>query len=426
MRVLWLCNVPVSLEGAERSGSWLGAMAKAILSPGGMELGVISMGPAAVPTETPGSEIRQWTVPALAPIGRDGLPERRIVDWIVKTTASFAPDLVQIWGTESYWGLLVSRGFLAQPAILTVQGVKHQIAHCFEGGLTRAEQRTATGLREFLRRTTIQRQKSAFQRWGTFEREIMAAHRWVECQTPWQEAQVRECRPDAHVFRLNLPLRESFKQSDGWQGATQETTIFLSASYPAPFKGLHTAIRAVAILKRRVPGVQLRLAGCRPSAGLRRDGYLHWLSSEIRDLGLERNICWLGTLSAPQIVAELRTASAALVPSFIESYCMAMAEAMRIGTPTVASYTGGTAYLGSDEESCLFFPPGDAAMCAYQLERILSDPDLARRLSLRAREIALLRHDQQRIAQGQLAIYEQVLASMAGAGTTSRAQAISL
>lgn len=79
-----------------------------------------------------------------------------------------------------------------------------------------------------------------------------------------------------------------------------------------------------------------------------------------------------------------------------------------MGTPTVVSYTGGTSYLGKDDETCLFFPPGDEAMCAYQVERVLRDRELSLRLSERSREIANSRNDRQRIIARQLEIYRRV------------------
>jgi len=50
-------------------------------------------------------------------------------------------------------------------------------------------------------------------------------------------------------------------------------------------------------------------------------------------------------------------------------------------------------------------------MCAYQLERLLTDQALAERIGKRAREIALVRNDPERIVRNQIEIYRQVLAS---------------
>jgi glycosyltransferase involved in cell wall biosynthesis len=99
-----------------------------------------------------------------------------------------------------------------------------------------------------------------------------------------------------------------------------------------------------------------------------------------------------------------------------------MQEAMMVGTPVVATYTGGLPTLAKDEESALFFPPGDAAMCAFQLERVLTDVDLSLRLSNEAKKISLQRNDRTRIVQRQLDIYRQVLLEAHDAGALSNSR----
>jgi hypothetical protein len=48
-------------------------------------------------------------------------------------------------------------------------------------------------------------------------------------------------------------------------------------------------------------------------------------------------------------------------------------------------------------------------MCAYQLERVLTDATLAQRLSQASRRVAASRNDRRRIVLRQLEIYQQVL-----------------
>jgi glycosyltransferase involved in cell wall biosynthesis len=162
-------------------------------------------------------------------------------------------------------------------------------------------------------------------------------------------------------------------------------------------------------LKRQYPDIQLRIGGATGRKGIFQDGYLRWLGGLVHILGLDENVHWLGPLKATQLADELRSSAVTVIPTFIESYCMVFAEAMRVGTPAVVSYTGGTAYLGKDEETCLFFVPGDEAMCAYQLARALSDCGLASRLSLASRQVAAQRHDLAKIVQEQMRIYRHVL-----------------
>jgi hypothetical protein len=47
-------------------------------------------------------------------------------------------------------------------------------------------------------------------------------------------------------------------------------------------------------------------------------------------------------------------------------------------------------------------------MCAYQLERLLTNRELALRLSQESRKIASVRNDSRRIVEQQLEIYRQV------------------
>jgi glycosyltransferase involved in cell wall biosynthesis len=88
-----------------------------------------------------------------------------------------------------------------------------------------------------------------------------------------------------------------------------------------------------------------------------------------------------------------------------------MQEALYLGVPTVSAYAGGVPALAREEEAALYYPPGDEAMCSYQVERLLTNRDLANRLSLNARAVALKRNDPAKIVANQIEIYQQVMAA---------------
>jgi glycosyltransferase involved in cell wall biosynthesis len=413
IRILWFCNTYLSDSDIVATGTWLDSMARGLLATQQLELGIIALGPVKRFTLRDYLQVKQWIVPVRSSAGSNGLPSHSLVGQVISACQSFMPDLVHVWGTESFWGLLISRGLIQVPSVLTLQGVRQRIAHYYDGGLTGGERRACLSIRDIIKTAISHREtKSYFEKWGHFESEIMAGHRWGICQTPWQEAQMLSYRPDATLFHLDLPLRKPFVTAEGWKLHAGESRIFCCASqWSSPAKGLHVAVRSLALLKRRFPSVRLRIGGAKASRRFFQDGYLRWLAGLIHKLGLDENVIWLGPLNADQISEELRNSSAALIPTFIESYCMVFAEALAIGTPTVVSYTGGTAYLGKDERTCLFFVPGDEAMCAYQLARALSDRNLAARLSLASRSISIKRHEMERIVQEQLSIYHQCLTS---------------
>ncbi|MEI6513426.1 MAG: glycosyltransferase [bacterium] len=410
MKVLWFCNGALSDVSVNGTGTWLGATANGLLESDGLELGVIALSSVKSFTRHDYRHVKQWYVPAGARLGRDGLPSATLVQSIVAAANEFSPDIIHVWGTESFWGLLSARNLLKYPALLEIQGLKGPYSKVYCGDLTFWEQILCLGVKEVLKRKTMQTERRKFANWGFREKEIIRGHRFIDVQSPWVVAQVSASNPAARLFSVELVLRKPFYEATAWC-LPQSSVIFCTAAYSVPYKGLHVAIRALCLLRKRIPNARLRIAGGHQRVGIRQDGYMRWINRIIKKLGLTNAVEWLGPLDAVQIVAELKNAAAVVIPTFCETYCVAFAEAMTLGVPAVVSFTGGTAYLGRDEDSCLFFPPGDEVMCAYQLERVMTDKMLATRLSLESRKIAAVRNDRKRIVQRQLEIYQQVMTS---------------
>jgi glycosyltransferase involved in cell wall biosynthesis len=411
MRVLWFSNKMLSRNDRGSSGTWLDAMSQALIASREVELGNITFGPVREIACQDFDSVRQWIVPGNMPL-HDGLPSDRVIASIVKTVESFSPDLVHVWGTEYFWGLLSARKHIPYPVLLEIQGLKFAIAPVFSGGLTFREQLSCIGLRELMKGSTIFQMRRKYERWGILEREIISGHRFISTQLKWALSQVKTINRNGMLFHCDCLLRKPFYVAAPHAPA-RNNKIFCSMAYSAPFKGLHVAIRAVSILKPRFPDIELRIAGIHQKTGLRSDGYVSWVARKIERLGIVSNVVWLGVLTASQIIEEMQRCSCVLIPSFIENASLAFTEAMIIGTPIVASFVGSLPDLARDEESALFFSPGDVPVCAFQIERIFSDRNLAARLSKRARECALRQHDPERILTMQLDIYRQVCSNLA-------------
>lgn len=408
LRVLWLSNKVQAVQDRGSTGTWLDAMAQALVQSGKVELANVAMGLVSHTTRQDAGGIVQWVIPAMPQEKlRNGLPPASVIGEICRIAAEFAPDVIHIWGTENFWGLLSARHLLPQRTLLETQGIKGAIARVYAGGLSWHEQIACIGIKEILRGTTIMQVRQSFAAWAPFEREIIAGHRFITVQSRWQEAQVRVVNASCTISQNDLPLRTPFYAAESWQ-PTGEPVIFCSASYPSPFKGIHIAVRTLATLKHSFPMIQLRIAGALHRPGLRQEGYMAWINREVKRLDVADNVQWLGPISAEKIVVEMQQCAAVFLPSFIESYSMALVEAMAVGAPTVVAYIGGAAHLAHDEDSALYFSPGDVEMAAYQISRLLSDPEFARHLSTTARSLALMRNDPAQIVRRQLDIYNVV------------------
>ena len=411
--VLWLCNRPIEETADRRDGTWFTAMARALAESGKIRLAVVGQAKVKGAVRCDLGDIAQWVVPC-EPLGRNGLPSGRTVETIRRATDQIKPDLIHVWGTENYWGLLTARGMLTEPAVLEMQGIKHACAKEFYGGLSLAERIHCVGPLEILRpRSSIFLGKWRFERWGRFEKEMILKHKYISTQSDWVRAHMLRVKPGCTFFKTGIMLRREFYEARTWTlrefQDSSTRSIFTSSSGAMAYKGLHVLMRAIAILKRKYPQIVLNVAGDIMKNGIRRSGYSRWLKSEVRRLDIADNIRWLGPLDAEDIIRQFYQASAVVVPSFVESYSLALAEAMLVGVPVVVSYAGATPELARDGESALFFPSGDETACAWQLDRILSDRALAIRLSRNARQTGLARNEPRAVVERQIGIYNEIL-----------------
>jgi glycosyltransferase involved in cell wall biosynthesis len=135
-----------------------------------------------------------------------------------------------------------------------------------------------------------------------------------------------------------------------------------------PRKNLSGLIRAVGELKRKTPGsFQLVIAG---KAKWRESD----LFSEIRQLGLESDVCFLGYVSDETLTGLYRQATVFAYPSLYEGFGLPLLEAMACGVPVVT--TRSTSIPEVVGEAALMVEATDTAALADAIGRVLADESL--------------------------------------------------
>ena len=99
------------------------------------------------------------------------------------------------------------------------------------------------------------------------------------------------------------------------------------------------------------------------------------------------------------------------LPSHREGLPRSPMEASAMGVPTVATEIRGCREVVRHDENGFLVPLRDPSALAAALDRILSDPALAARLSTRARELAVTEFDEQIIFGRVAAAYRRLLAA---------------
>lgn len=136
-----------------------------------------------------------------------------------------------------------------------------------------------------------------------------------------------------------------------------------------------TFVRAMAVVRERIPRVRALLVG---------DGPLRAVAqAEITRLDLDRAVSLTGFRhDADDLLA---AATVATLSSVEEGMGSVLLDAMAFGVPIAATRAGGIPEVVSDGESGLLSTPGDPAALADNIVRLLSDQDLAASLAARAR-----------------------------------------
>jgi glycosyltransferase involved in cell wall biosynthesis len=89
---------------------------------------------------------------------------------------------------------------------------------------------------------------------------------------------------------------------------------------------------------------------------------------------------FLGPLPRADVLGLLRAVDASILTSAWENFPHGVVESLAVGTPVIASRTGGVAEIVRDGENGLLFEPGDTAGFAAAVRRFLDEPGLRERL----------------------------------------------
>jgi len=180
-----------------------------------------------------------------------------------------------------------------------------------------------------------------------------------------------------------LRPREELRRELGFDGPTLVFAGRLTAQ-----KSLDVGIDAA-----RRAGVALAIAGDGPDR------------ESLERLGHAR---FLGPMPRPQVLELFRAGDASLLSSSWENFPHTVVEALSVGTPVLATRTGGVGEVVRDGENGLLVEPGDVAALAGAIGRFFADEELAARLRANA-ALSVAEYGPERI----YARLEQILAEAA-------------
>lgn len=411
MKVLWLSNSAFVSERTKVTGSWLQPMAEQLAS--SITMVNITDGIVQKPISGNFKNIKQWIIPAKASnYGQEASVETcSIVKDIIEKEK---PDLVHIWGTEKFWASIYRKGYIDVPTILDIQGLLAPYTEYYYGGLSIKEILQSIHLKEIIMPTrTLFHKKEVFRKRGVSETANIKSFKHISYQSQWVKNYISFVNPSATLYPTKIMLRKAFIESQKWafHNVDDSPVVFSTCSAAVTYKGMHIIIKAIALLKSKYPKIKLKLAGNINLGNKLLDGYSVFLNMLIKKYGLQENVIYLGSLDENQIIAHLHEANVCVIPSFIETYCLAFAESMIVGTPTIVSFAGAMPELAENGKEALYYNSVDYYTCAALIDKVLQDKELANRLSVTGRARRMSENNMDAVVKTQLEIYENVLSN---------------
>ncbi|MHB1846979.1 MAG: glycosyltransferase [Deltaproteobacteria bacterium] len=186
-------------------------------------------------------------------------------------------------------------------------------------------------------------------------------------------------------------------------GVAPETPLFGIVARMKPDRRHHELVRAAALVRAELPGLQIAIIG-------RGEGEPA-LRAEVTRLGLDASVRFAGYWAGDELVVAYRGLDAAVwLAEGNDGSCRGVLEAMAVGLPIVAGDAGASAELVLDGQTGLLVPPGDVNALAAALGRLARDAAERRAFGEAGRRRVLERYGWARRERGLLDFYERIVA----------------
>jgi glycosyltransferase involved in cell wall biosynthesis len=170
-----------------------------------------------------------------------------------------------------------------------------------------------------------------------------------------------------------------------------------------PRKGQWYLAKALPELMRRIPELRVLLVG----RYHRSERYVQKMRQLQASAGLHRKMRWLGRRS--NVHEYMAAMDQVLVTSTEEPFGLVALEAQLAGKPVIATKIGGLPEIVQHEQSGLLIPARSPAAIVESVERLYQDRELASRLAASGREQAGQRFSSERLTEGVIEVYHEVL-----------------
>lgn len=317
-------------------------------------------------------------------------PSKNAIESIQRIIDRIKPDVIHIWGTETYLSNAVSLCAKEIPKVVFVQGIIGVHKRYIGGYFNRRENKKFYKGQNLLAKAKSFLQKKLFIRQAAIEAETLSNCKNIITDNLLSIAFCQSIDDNIKIFQHPLlPNKKYFEYSWNYEKMTPHS-IFTVFGGNAE-KGLQQLLKAVSIVKRTFPDVKVRIPGNYPidSTGhlvyTSNNSYICTLYNMIKELDLSTNVEFLGRLDVEQMANAICNANVFINPSCMEIHCSSLREALVVGAPTISAICGSALECINNNGDGLLYRYEEYEVLAAHIKRVFGDESFARHISENAR-----------------------------------------
>lgn len=416
MRVLWFSNTPSlaaeMLNDQGNLGGWIASLEKEVATLEGIQLGVAfpygSGSENSFEIETtkyysfPYPKNKKYLKGFIDRWNHTIEPER-ITEYYLKIIEDFKPDIIQIFGTEATFGMLIP--LTKVPTVIHIQGNLTICSHKWFSGISSLDVLRYSSIKVVIKAYGLWHLNFLFSKRAKRERKLMQYGKYYIGRTDWDRRISSVLSPESNYYHCEELLRDEFYEAKLWQKPITGKIKIISTLSSMIYKGLETVLETIKLLStykfKEFEWVIVGMKGTEEIVGI--------IEKATKLSFIDFNINFKGTLQPGELISELHQSHLYVHPSHIENSPNSVCEAMLIGMPVIATYSGGTPSIVANGIDGLLVQDGDPWALAGAILELIQDEALMVTLAQNATKRAVVRHDKVSIGSRIADIYKNVL-----------------
>lgn len=316
----------------------------------------------------------------------------------------FEPDLVQIFGTETFIVDLIPK--IPCKVVVHIQGLLCSYLNAWYPPLQISKTKLFCNSFNWLHYLKGQTQTQAYRVFKRMaERESNSSKYINYCmgRTDWDKSVIKSLNKNTTYFHVEEMLRPQFYEAETWKPKDRKTLKLISVLSPSIYKGFDVILKTSTILKKLNIEFEWSIYGT-----TEHNNVVQFFDKTLKLNHRNLNIHYKGVAGASELISSILDSDIFVHPSYIENSPNSVCEAQLLGIPVVATNVGGVSSLIENNKTGLLVPANDPYYLASKLIELSKDKTTVLYLSENERLAASVRHNRENIIETLKLVYNQM------------------